>query len=104
MNVDKITYYKWAGLRYFWDCTASFKILFKDNKIRINAPYFDERFQKWLGCGKRNAWTGENYLFNATKNNEPYYSESVTEIENRINEIINNLIDKVKTNNNDEDW
>lgn len=104
MNVDKITYYKWAGFNYYWDCTASFKILFKDGKIRFNAPTFDKRFQKWLGCGKRNPFTGANYLFNSTKNNEPYYKESVVEIENRINGIINNLIDKVKDNNSVEEW
>lgn len=101
MNIDRITVFSWAGIKYYWDCTAHFKILFKDNKIRINAPTFDSKFQRFLGRGKRNAWTGENYLFKE-ENGEPYYNSSVNDIENKINEIIKELIDKVKDNNIDE--
>lgn len=100
MNINRITVFKWVGKKYYWDCTAHFKILFKDNKIRINAPTFDSKFQRFLGKGKRNGFIGENYLFK--ENGEPYYNSSVDDIENKINEIINELINNVKGNNIDE--
>lgn len=101
VHIPKITIFSWAGIKSYWDCTASFKILFKDNRIRFNAPSFDNDFQQWLNPGKRNALTGENHLFNI-KNNKPYYKESVIEIQDKINEIINFIVEKTKNNENEE--
>lgn len=106
---DKIKL-KTGPLKYSLDTNYTIKILFKDGKIRFNAPdvlnmtYRDKNksMSVYMGTGGGGGITDLGHVFK--KDGKIRHKEVKETLEEYFNGLINAIVDKIKSPSVEEDW
>ena len=104
-------YEKIMGMRFDFGMRYTMQILFKDGKIRFNAPDAYEaeytgqnRAFYYLRPGSGGAMSGTRYVFD--KNGKLKKKDQKKQVEDYFNNLVNTIVDKMKNGGVavDEDW
>lgn len=103
-------YLKQMGRKAVFDTKFTLKIMFKDNKVRFNAPHINSMglynkgrvLDLYMGCGGGSGLNDYGHIFK--KDGKVRYKDAVASAEEYFNGLINAIVEKIKSPVVESEW